>query len=255
MTMLPQVSIITVCFNSVKTISETLKSVTEQDYSQIEYIIIDGGSTDGTLDVIQSYSDKIHLVISEPDKGIYDAMNKGIAKAKGDIVGLLNADDLYNNNNVISKVASLFVDSNLDACYGDLIYFSDKSPEKVARYWRSSPFVTGLFAKGWCPPHPTLFVRRQLYLKYGAFDTAYAMGNDVELMMRFFEKYRIRSYYLPQILVKMRLGGISNRSFKSIVVQNQCILRAAEKHQIPFSLSTFFGYKIMNRLSQWILKP
>ncbi len=249
------ISIITVCYNSVKTIHETLQSVASQRYPHVEYILIDGGSTDGTLDVIHSFGEHIAQVVSEPDKGIYDAMNKGIALATGDIVGLLNADDLYANEDVLTKVAQTFLDQQLDACYSDLIYFASHTPDKVLRYWRSNAFRPGLFAKGWCPAHPTFFVRRKLYERYGVFDTGFKGGNDVELMMRFLEKHHIRTCYLPEVMVRMRLGGVSNNSIKGIIEQNRQILQAAKKWDIPISPSAFFFYKVLSRLKQWLSKP
>lgn len=251
----PMVSIITVCYNSAKTIEDTLRSVAEQEYPLIEYIVVDGGSTDGTLDIIAKYRDKIALLISEPDNGIYDAMNKGISHSTGDIVGLLNADDVYVNTRVISTIIDAFEANNIDSCYGDLIYFPPDNPNKIHRYWQSCDFVPGAFAKGWTPAHPTFFVKRNIYSLYGMFDLSYYMGNDVELMMRFLEKYRIKSYYIPQILVKMRLGGMSNRHFKSIWLQNKNILSAAKRLNLPISTSKFVLYKLLNRLSQFIRKP
>jgi len=248
------ISIITVCFNSAKTIEETLQSVIAQDYSNIEYIVVDGGSTDETLAILQRYRQHIHTLISEPDEGIYAAMNKGIKLAKGDIVGLIHSDDYYAHPQVISRVANVFQDAQVQACYGDLIYFSTHSPHQVVRYWRSSAFKTGLFSKGWCPPHPTFFVRREVYERLGGFDCHYRMGNDVELMMRFLEKHRISSIYLPEVLVKMRLGGVSNRHVKNIIEQNRNILLAAKRLALPISVWKFVLYKLFNRLSQFMTK-
>jgi len=250
-----KITIITVCYNSGKTIEETLQSVKAQRYSNVEYIIIDGGSTDNTLEIIQSFRSNIHQIISEPDKGIYDAMNKGIALATGDVIGLLNADDIYANDNVLTHVAKAFQDPMLDACFSDLIYFSSHSPDKVLRYWRGSAFRPGLFAKGWCPAHPTFFVRRGVYDRFGVFDISYKGGNDVELMMRFLEKHRIRSEYLPEVMVKMRAGGVSNNSVKGIVQQNRQILIAAKKLDIAISPWLFILHKVLSRLTQWIAKP
>lgn len=251
----PLITIITVCFNSVKTIEETIQSILAQDYPAIEYIIVDGGSKDGTLDVINQYKHKISRFISEPDNGIYDAMNKGIHLAKGDVVGMLNADDIYANNKVISTIMKVMSDPSIEACYGDLIYFKTDSPKKTVRYWQSSEFSKGAFAKGWCPPHPTFFVKREIYRQYGVFDTSYAMGNDIELMMRFLEKYQIKSYYLQSILVKMRMGGVSNRGLKNIIIQNKNILLAASRLGIPIFTMSFFMYKLLDRFSQFIKKP
>lgn len=248
------ISIITVCYNSLKTIEETICSVLEQDYPHIEYIIIDGGSTDGTQEIIARYRDRISIYVSERDDGIYDAMNKGIQRATGEIVGLLNGDDLYADKAVLSKVAAVFKSEAVQACYGDLIYFSDRDPNQVVRYWKSGEFKAGLFSRGWNPPHPTFFVRREVYSRWGAFDTSYSMGNDVELMMRFLEKYHLKAVYIPSLLVKMRLGGVSNRALKNILLQNKNILQAAKKLNIKISIWGFLWGKMINRLSQFIIR-
>ncbi len=250
-----KISIITVCFNSDKSIQETLQSVASQTYPHVEYIVIDGGSTDGTLKILEAFKDHIQVLVSEPDKGIYDAMNKGIQLATGDVIGLLNADDLYANPQVLTQVATAFMDEKLDACYADLIYFATSKPEKVVRYWRSNSFVPGLFAKGWCPAHPTFFVRRHVYEQYGLFDISFKGGNDVELMMRLLEKYRIRTCHLPIVMVKMRLGGVSNNSIKGIIAQNRQILLAAKKWGVAMSPWAFVFHKVLSRLMQWSSKP
>lgn len=250
-----KISIITVCFNSAQTIQETLQSVASQDYPHVEYIIIDGGSRDDTLAILEASRAHIHVLISEPDKGIYDAMNKGIQLATGDVIGLLNADDLYAHSQVLSQVADAFTDEKLDACYADLIYFSTAEPEKVVRYWRSKAFVPGLFAKGWCPAHPTFFVRRRVYEQYDLFDIHFKGGNDVELMMRLLEKHRITTRYLPTVMVKMRLGGVSNNSIKGIITQNRQILLAAKKWGIVISPWSFVFHKVLSRLGQLLRKP
>lgn len=248
-------SIITVCYNSAKTIEDTIRSIISQDYPDIEYIVIDGNSKDGTQAILQRYAHHIQTLISEPDKGIYDAMNKGIMKATGEVIGLLNADDIYANPHVLSKIAAAFQNKNIDACFGDLIYFKDNKPDNVIRYWQSCPFVSGAFAKGWSPAHPTFFVRKSIYDKYGLFNTRYTMGNDIELMMRFLEKYKIQSQYIPEVLVNMRLGGVSNQGLNNIITQNKNILQAARELHIPISPMMFFIYKVFNRISQFILKP
>ena len=223
-----RISVITVCYNSEKTLEKTLQSVSAQQYQNKEHLVIDGGSIDSTRAILTTYSHQIQQCLSEPDAGIYDAMNKGIMMATGDIIGLLNADDLYADPTVLTQVAQVFEDPNVHACYGDLMYFSNRKPHKIIRYWKSSSYEPGLFAKGWSPPHPTFFVRKSIYLKYGLFDLSYVMGNDVELMMRFLEKHQIVAVYIPRVLVKMRSGGVSNRSFKNIVLQNREVLKAAK---------------------------
>lgn len=250
-----KISIITVCYNSASTIRDTLKSVSSQTHPDIEYLIIDGASTDGTLNIIREYEGKVTKLISEPDKGIYDAMNKGIRLASGEIIGFINADDFYASNTVLEKVASVFSNENRDACYGDLCYVKQNDLSAVVRYWRSAHFVPRVFEKGWCPPHPTFFVRKNIYERFGYFDLNYTIAADVELMMRFLEKYKIRAQYIPQVLVKMRLGGASNRSFSNIRLQNRETLRALELHGLRVSLYRFWINKLISRSLQFVTRP
>ena len=178
-----KISIITVCYNSEKTIGKTLESIFNQSSKKIEHIIVDGMSTDSTLSIISKLPYK-KKVISEPDNGIYDAMNKGIEIAEGDIIGFLNSDDFYANNDIISKVLKQFEnDPKIDACYSDLIYVDRFNTSKIVRYFRSSEFYEGLFSKGWCPPHPTFFVRRSIYERLGKFDLNYHIASDVDLSL------------------------------------------------------------------------
>ena len=215
-----KVSIITVVYNNEDTIKDAIESVLNQTYKNIEYIIIDGVSTDGTVEVIKSYGDKIDKFISEKDNGIYDAMNKGIKLASGDIVGILNSDDFYANNNIIEKVVKEFEDKKVDSVYGDLVYVNAKDTNKIVRYWKSKPYKKGLFTKGWHPAHPTFFVKKEIYDKYGIFNLDFKIAADYELMLRFLEKYQISNSYIPEIFVKMRLGGESNQSIKNIIKAN-----------------------------------
>jgi len=250
-----KISIITVSLNNVLTIAETIESVLAQKNAEVEHLIIDGNSDDGTVEKIASYANRIAAWVSEPDSGIYDAMNKGLAMASGDIVGFLNADDFYADNGVLAKVAATFSDSNVDACYSDLVYVSPDDKSKIVRYWRSSPYRVGLFAQGWCPPHPTFFVRRKIYEQFGGFDLGYSIGNDVEIMMRLLARYGIRTVYIPGITVKMRAGGISNQSFSNIFRQNVEIIRAARNNDIPINPFLFIVAKIVSRLKQFVNKP
>ncbi len=215
-----KVSIITVVHNNEYTISDAIDSVLNQTYKNIEYIVIDGASTDGTVDVIKKYASKINKLIIEPDNGIYDAMNKGLRLATGDIIGFLNSDDFYASNNVLEKVVNEFTEKKVDSVYGDLIYVDNKETTKVVRYWKSKPYREGLFKKGWHPPHPTFFVKREVYKKYGSFRLDFKIAADYELMLRFLEKYKISTAYIPEVLVKMRIGGKSNKSIKNIIKAN-----------------------------------
>jgi len=248
-----KISIITVVLNNASTINDTINSVLYQKYKNIEYIVIDGGSTDGTLSILKSRCHQLSALISEPDKGIYDAMNKGIKLAKGDVIGFLNADDFYCNSEVISKVAREFeIDRFLEANYADLIYVDQINTSKTIRYFKSRDFKQGLFLKGWCPPHPTFFVRKSVYERYGNFNLKYNLASDVDIMMRFLEKYKIKSLYKPETWVKMRMGGVSNKNLKNIWLQNLEILNSINNNGLNINPIVFFFYKIISRLQQYI---
>ena len=250
-----KISIITITLNNASFINHCLDSVQNQKYDDIEHIIIDGASTDGTLSLLESKREQFKFLISEPDKGIYDALNKGIKVATGDIIGFLNADDFYASNNVLSGVASIFKENSyLDSCYADLVYVDQFDIAKNIRYWQSSKFVSGLFSKGWCPPHPTFFVRRSVYQRFGNFDLHYRIASDVELMMRFLEVQKINSRYIPELWIKMRLGGTTNKSFNNIVMQNKEVLHALKNHNLSVNWINFFVYKIINRALQFLKK-
>ena len=230
-----KVSIITVCFNSAETIEDTIKSVLSQDYKEIEYIVVDGGSTDGTLEIINRYRNNMSNVISEPDNGIYDAMNKGVKLATGEVVGFLNAGDFYANSNVIRTVVEALKASEADCCYGDIEYVAKNSPDRVVRNWKSCPFQNGLFEKGWHPPHPTFFAKRHVFDKYGHFDPNYNVAGDYELMLRFLKKYSTKSCYIPSVLVRMRTGGKSNKNLWQIIKANIECYQAWKKNGLSIS--------------------
>ncbi len=205
-----KVSIITVCLNSENTIEDTILSVEQQNYNNIEYIIIDGGSTDGTNDIINSHADSISRTISENDKGVYDAMNKGLNICTGDVVGFLNANDFYADNTIISQVIDYLRSNNLDAVYGDLVYVDKLDTGKTVRYWKPGQYKEKAFSDGWVMPHPTFFCRKDIYNKYGGFNDNFKVAADFELMLRFVEKHKIKVGYLSEIIVKMRAGGKGN---------------------------------------------
>lgn len=251
----PNISLITVVFNGAATLEDTIRSVVGQTYGNVEYLIIDGGSTDSTLDVLRRYEGKIDYWASEKDVGIYDAMNKGIALSSGEIIGFINADDFYAKPEVLARVAEVFADPDIDACYGDLCYVRQADSSVVVRYWKSSEFSPTTFEKGWCPPHPTFFVRRAIYERCGKFDLSYKIAADVELMMRFLEKYRIRSRYIPEVLVEMRMGGTTNQSLSNILKQNREILRALAQHKLRSSMLRLFGSKMVSRGMQFFARP
>ena len=237
-----KVSIITTVLNGAGTIRDCIKSVQSQTLP-VEHIIIDGGSTDSTLEIIEEYKSDIARVISEPDNGIYDAMNKGLQFVSGDVVGILNADDFYAGSTVLEKVADVFADKKVDSCYGDLVYvrekrrpkvkgkrikvkdktqnsrvesdWKDKVEFEVVRYWKSGDYKPKKFYWGWMPPHPTFFVRRTAYERHGLFNLNLGSAADYELMLRFLVKYRVTTTYIPEVLVKMRTGGTSNLTFKN----------------------------------------
>jgi len=216
-----KISIISVVLNNKDFIEDCINSVLSQTYNNIEYIIIDGGSTDGTVDIIRKYGNKIARWVSEPDRGIYDAMNKGIRMATGDVVGLLNADDVYANDRVIEKVSESISNKSAESCYGDIVYVDALDAGKVRRFWHSGPYHKKRFFQGWMPPHPAFFVRRRAYEKYGFFNLALGTAADYELMLRFLVKHKITTYYIPEVLVKMRMGGQSNASLKKRLTANR----------------------------------
>ncbi len=252
--MSPKLSIITVVYNNETTIADTIRSVAMQSYKNIEYIIVDGQSTDGTLQHIAEHWGTVTHLISEKDKGIYDAMNKGLALATGDVVGFINGDDFYAGD-VLGNVAYVFDDDSIDVCYGDLCYVRQDDPSVVIRYWRSSDYKPGSFAHGWCPPHPSFFARRSLFTRYGGFDLDFRIAGDFELILRFMEKNHAKSKYLPGVLVNMRLGGVSNRSIGNIIKQNHEILRALNKNGVPINILNLFAHKLIDKGIQFFVKP
>ena len=211
-----KISIITVVYNNKSYLEDAILSVKNQTYKNIEHIIVDGGSTDGTVEIIKKHSKLISNWISEPDSGIYDAMNKGINLSTGELIGILNSDDIYFHENVIKNVVSLFKQQKMDGCYGDLIYVSENLKNTI-RHWKSSEYKKGLFKSGWMPPHPTFFVRKKIYERFGDFNCSFKISADYELMLRFIEKNHICIYYVPEILIKMRVGGKSNRGIMNLI--------------------------------------
>lgn len=214
------VSIITATYNSEATIASNVESIKEQTHSFIEHIIIDGASNDNTLSIIKAHSPSAKI-FSEKDNGIYDAMNKGIALAKGDIIGMLNSDDLYMNELIIEKVVNLFEQENCEAVYGDLIYVDSNDTSKIKRRWNAGSFSKNDFLYGWMPPHPTFFVKKEVYEKYGKFNLSVFTAADYELMLRFVYKYGIKVAYLQETMVKMRTGGASNESITNRLLANK----------------------------------
>lgn len=215
-----KVSIITVAYNSAVTIEDCIESVLSQDYPNIEYVLIDGKSTDETIEIVRRYQDSIQKVISEPDDGIYHAMNKGLELCSGDVVGFLNSDDIYADSQVITRVVEELASSGADSCYGDLDYVDRTNTNKVRRKWVSGNYDRNNFLKGWMPPHPTFFLKREHYQQYGGFNLDFRTSADYELMLRMLFKQRISATYLNGVLVKMRTGGQSNVSVSNRIKAN-----------------------------------
>ena len=231
-----KISVITVAFNAADTIEKTLASVASQDHPALEHIVIDGNSTDGTLDVIKRHGQHIACLISEPDRGIYDAMNKGVKLASGDVLCFLNADDFYASSCVISRVANEMEKFELDALLGDIAFFHPTRPEQITRRYNSSAFRPDRLAYGWMPAHTAFFLKRDIYERVGQFKTDYKIAGDFEFIARAFSKVRIRYRHFPEILVKMRLGGISNAGIHSRLLSNREILRACRENGLKTSV-------------------
>jgi len=250
----PKISIITVSFNSAKTIKETIESILIQDYNNIEYIIIDGGSSDETIDIVKSYSEKISYFISEKDNGIYDAMNKGIKAATGDIVGILNSDDFYPNSFVLSNVAKSFKKYNCDAVYGDLVYVKEKDTTQIKRYWQAGNYNTSKIKNGWMLPHPTFFVKKVMYDRYGLYNTDLKSAADYEMILKLLYKENISVQYIPMILVKMRMGGASNSTFLNRIRANKEDGLAWTKNQLNKPMFVRIK-KPLQKVIQFFKKP
>jgi glycosyltransferase involved in cell wall biosynthesis len=215
-----KISVITVVLNRRDTIEDTLRSVAIQSYGDVEHIVIDGCSSDGTLDVLNDCRNQIDVLLSEEDRGIYDALNKGIAMATGDVVGFLHADDVFADITVLSRIADAFADETVDATYGDLVYVREVDMARVIRHWSAGHFSKSKLMWGWMPPHPTFYVRRSIYTQLGGFDLRYRIAADYDTILRFLGRGKVRAAYIPEVLVKMRLGGVSNRSLANILLKS-----------------------------------
>lgn len=249
-----KVSIITATYNSEKTIGDCLQSVLSQDYQDIEYIIIDGASSDGTLPKVEAAQtqNKNIICISEPDKGIYDALNKGIQKATGDIIGFLHSDDYFNSTQTISHIVAAFQNSNVDGVYGDLHYISSES-DTIVRNWKSRPFSEKLLKEGWMPAHPTLFLKQNVYKKHGLFNLKFKIAADYDLMLRIFKDKGLSFLYLPEVVTKMRVGGASNRSLKNIWLKTREDYMAVKGNNIG-SPALVVCSKNLSKIPQWFKK-
>ncbi|MBG28148.1 MAG: glycosyl transferase [Crocinitomicaceae bacterium] len=248
-----KISIITVAYNAEATIAEAVASVVSQrqDGFELEYIIVDGASTDETLAALEPHSDGIALIISEPDRGLYDAMNKGVAAATGDFIGILNADDTYAHNGVLAAVAARLEETGADALYGDLDYVAADGSGRVVRRWRSGEMGPRSFLRGWMPPHPTFFLARSMYTNHGVYSLELGSAADYELMLRMLHKHGVSATYLPDVLVKMRTGGMSNASWGNRLRANSEDRRAWRMNGLrpmPWTLVM----KPLRKLGQWM---
>jgi len=250
----PKISIITVAFNSVRTIQDTIESILLQDYKNIEYIIIDAGSSDGSVEIIKSFADKITYFISESDHGIYDGMNKGIKAASGDLIGILNSDDFYPNNFILSNVAKTFISSQCDAVYGDLVYVKNYDKNKIVRYWQAGDYSALKIKNGWMLPHPTFFVKKSIYDRFGLYNTELKRAADYEMILKLLYKQNISVKYIPMILVNMRMGGASNASLINRIKANKEDGLAWTKNQLNKPMFIRIK-KPLQKVRQFFLKP
>lgn len=237
-----KISIITATYNSERTLRDTFDSVLAQNFDDYEYIVVDGYSKDSTLEVVKEYETKFEgklKWISEPDKGIYDAMNKGIKMATGDVIGILNSDDFYASSNVLSEIANGL--KNADIVFGDLVFVDSKDTSRIVRQWKGSPYTLGAFFNGWHPAHPTFYAKKYCFDQCGGFDCTFDVSADFELMLRFIEKAQYRTTYLPMVMVKMRMGGESTGSISKIIQGNKNVLRAFRKN--GFKVPRFYLFR------------
>jgi len=244
-----KISLVTVTYNAAATIDKCISSVIAQSYNNIEYIIIDGQSTDNTSALINNYKKNIHLYVSEPDKGIYDAMNKGIAAATGDVIGILNADDWLADNQVVANVAHAFEVSGADIVYGDIDYVNNRN--KIVRRWRSGQYKQGMFNSGWMPPHTAFYAKAQLFTQAGIYNLQYGSATDYELMLRFIHYYKFSVYYLNKVLVKMLVGGVSNKNIVNRIKAWQNDYTAMGSNGVKFPQISIF-LKPLRKIIQYI---
>ena len=247
-----KISVVTAVFNAASTVSHAVRSVAGQRGVEIEHIVVDGASNDGTLGVLNTHRASISVLISEPDAGIYDALNKGIALATGDVVGFLHADDFYAHENVVAQIAAAFADPQVDAVYGDLDYVGKEDPSRVLRHWVGGSFSRAALSRGWMPPHPTLYVRRELYQRLGSFDTTYRIAADYECILRIFSAPDVTVTYIPEVLVRMRTGGASNRSLQNIWIKSREDYRALRRHRVGGLLTLV--RKNLSKIEQFFIR-
>lgn len=244
-----KISLITVVFNAERSISRCIESVLQQTYDNVEYIIIDGASTDETIPIIDQYRHRVSHVLSEPDRGIYDAMNKGIKLATGDIIGMLNADDVFADFNILSNVARAFMQQQADIIYGDLDFINENG--RIVRKWRSGFYTLNSFNRGWMPPHPTFYCKRNLFEKFGFYSLEHGTAADYELMLKFMYRNKLPAFYLKTVMVKMKIGGKSNKSFGNRVKALFFDLKAMRRNGIPVPAITLIA-KPLRKVMQYM---
>lgn len=247
-----KISVITAVYNRVSTIGYTVESVQGQTYADVEHIIQDGGSTDGTLKCIDNIANAGTRLLSEFDNGIYDAINRGIMRSNGDIIGLMHSDDYFAGNDILENIATAFKNSTIDGVYGDLQYVLGSDPNRIVRYWRSGDYHPGLLKQGWMPPHPTLYLRREVFDRHGLYDTSFRIAADYDAMLRYLTKGQIKLAYIPKVFVKMRLGGESNRSLERVLLKSREDLRALRNNGVG-GIGTLAA-KNLSKLGQFIMK-
>lgn len=227
-----KLSVVTAVYNRRATIAQALDSVASQSYAQVEHVIQDGGSTDGTIDLIAEISNDRMNVTSEPDNGIYDAINRGICRAQGDVVGLMHSDDFFAHTDILTAVADALSDPELDGVYGDLDYVAADDTSRIIRRWRSGPYNRDRLSKGWMPPHPTVYLKRHVFDRYGLYDTSYRIAADYDAMLRYLATGQIKLGYIPDVMVKMRVGGESNKSLRKILQKSREDYRAIRRNGV-----------------------
>lgn len=247
-----KISVVTSVYNRAGSILDTLESVRRQSYPDVEHVVQDGGSTDGTLPLIRRNASAAVRLESLRDRGIYDGINRGITRATGDVIGLLHSDDIFQSEHTLAAVAQLFSDTAVDGVYGDLVYVAADDPAKLVRYWKSGPYHPDRLARGWMPPHPTLYLRRSVFERHGLYDTGFRIAADYEAMLRWLVRGQIRLAYLPEVMVRMRVGGESNRSLGRILKKSREDYRAIRRHGIG-GLGTLLS-KNFSKISQFIQK-
>ncbi len=248
-----KISVVTAVMNGRATLPRMLESLRAQTYDDIEHVVQDGGSTDGTLDYLHANGHPAMALVSGPDKGIYDAINQGIRRATGDVIGLLHADDHLAGSDVLQAVAQAMADPQIDGVYGDLQYVARDDETHVIRHWSAGPYAQSNLKRGWMPPHPTLYLRREVFARAGLYDTSYRIAGDYDGMLRFLTKGQVRLAYIPQVMVRMKIGGVSNRSFAHMIRKSREDYRAIRRYKVG-GIGTLMA-KNLSKISQFSSKP